>query len=163
MNKPVLLIAGALLAASVSPLSARDSASEAFLKKAIEGNYAEIRMGELAQTGGQSDAVKAFGKMLATDHAAANQKALDAAKALGMTPPTAQNDRQASDLDTMSKMRGAKFDRVFANHMVSDHKKDIAAYKKEAKVKDAGGDYASGQLPTLQKHLDTATALKAGK
>jgi hypothetical protein len=36
----------------------------------------------LAQKNGQSDDVKSYGKMLSTDHAAANQKALDAAKGL---------------------------------------------------------------------------------
>jgi putative membrane protein len=30
-------------------------------------------------------------------------------------------------------------------------------------MKDAAGEYASGQIDTLQKHLDTAKSLKAGK
>lgn len=46
--------------------------------------------------------------------------------------------------------------------MVADHKKDIAEYKKAAKNKDAAGEYASGQIDTLQKHLDAAKSLKAG-
>ena len=37
---------------------AKDKASDSFLKKAIEGNYAEVKMGELAQNNGQSDGVK---------------------------------------------------------------------------------------------------------
>jgi predicted outer membrane protein len=68
--------------------SAKDIGSETFLNKAIEGNYAEISMGELAQKNGQSDGVKSCGKMLSTDHETANQKAIDAAKAMGMNPPT---------------------------------------------------------------------------
>jgi putative membrane protein len=36
----------------------------------VEGNYAEVSMGDLAQKNGQSDGVKSFGKMLSTDHAA---------------------------------------------------------------------------------------------
>jgi putative membrane protein len=36
-------------------------------------------MGDLAQKNGQSDGVKSFGKMLSTDHAAANLKAIAAA------------------------------------------------------------------------------------
>ena len=51
--------------------------SETFLKKAIECNFAEVSMGDLAQKNGQSDDIKSYGKMLSTDHSAANQKALE--------------------------------------------------------------------------------------
>jgi putative membrane protein len=101
--------------------------------------------------------------MLSTDHAAANQKALDAAKDLGMNPPTGPNAKQKADYDKMSKMSGVGFDKMFATHMVADHQKDIAEYKKASKIKDAAGEYASGQIDTLQKHLVTAKSLKPGK
>ena len=83
MNRILLSLATAILMAiSIASASAKDNLSEAFLKKAIEGNFAEVSMGDLAQKNGQSDGVKSYGKMLSTDHAAANQKALDAAKDL---------------------------------------------------------------------------------
>jgi putative membrane protein len=63
----------------------------------------------------------------------------------------------------MSKMTGAQFDRQFATHMVTDHQRDIAEYKKEAKQSDAAGEYAKGQIDALQKHLDTAKSLKSSK
>ena len=158
------LSTAALVAAlSVSVVSAKDKPSEAFLKKAIEGNYAEVSMGDLAQKNGQSESVKSFGKMLSTDHSAANQKAMDAAKTLSITAPTGPNAKQRANYDKMSKMSGADFDKMFATHMVADHQKDIADYKKESKIKDAAGEYASGQINTLQKHLDTAKSLKSGK
>jgi putative membrane protein len=163
MKCRVSLIAAVLLAPTVSGASAKDKPSEAFLKKAIEGNYAEVSMGDLAQKNGQSDGVKSFGKMLSTDHSAANQKALDAAKGIGMNPPTGPNAKQKADYDKMSKMSGTDFDKMFAKYMISDHQKDIADYKKETKMKDAAGEYASGQIDTLQKHLDTAKSLKPGK
>jgi putative membrane protein len=152
-----------LMATSIASASAKDKPSEAFLKKAIEGNFAEVSMGDLAQKNGQSDGVKSYGKMLSTDHASANQKALDAAKGLGMNPPTGPNAKQKADYDKMSKMSGAGFDKMFATHMVADHQKDIAEYKKASTIKDAAGEYASGQIDTLQKHLDTAKSLKPGK
>uniref|UniRef100_UPI0005777CC4 DUF4142 domain-containing protein n=1 Tax=Bradyrhizobium japonicum TaxID=375 RepID=UPI0005777CC4 len=52
-----------LMAISIASASAKDKQSETFLKKAIEGNFAEVSMGELAQQNGQSDAVKSFGRM----------------------------------------------------------------------------------------------------
>jgi putative membrane protein len=63
----------------------------------------------------------------------------------------------------MSKMTGALFDRDFATHMVADHTKDLAEYKKEAKQSDAAGEYAKGQVEVLQKHLDAAKSLRSTK
>src|ERR1044072_6497641 len=108
---------------SLANAYAKDKPSETFLKKAIEGNFAEVSMGELAQQNGQSDAVKSFGRMLSTDHAAANQKALNAAQALGMNSPGGPNAKQKADHVKMSKMTGAGFDKMFATHMVADHQK----------------------------------------
>jgi predicted outer membrane protein len=162
MNRMVLLGAATLLALSISAVAAKDKASETFLKKAIEGNFAEVSMGDLAQKNGQSEGVRSYGKMLSTDHAAANQKASDAAKSMGMNPPSGPNAKQKADFDKMSKMSGTDFDKMFAKHMVADHQKDIAEYKKAAKNKDAGGQYAAGQIDTLQKHLEAARSLKPG-
>ena len=146
-----------------SPAFAADTASHAFLKKAIEGNYAEVQMGKLAQQNGQNGGVKQFGQMLSDDHSAANQKAVDAAKSMGMAPPDGPNARQKADYDKMAKMTGDHFDRDFAKHMVADHEKDLADYKKEAKQSDAAGDYAKGQIDALQKHLDAAKSLRSVK
>jgi putative membrane protein len=162
LNRMLLSLGTAtLMAISIANASAKDKQSETFLKKAIEGNFAEVSMGELAQQNGQSDAVKSYGRMLSTDHAAANQKALDAARGLGMTAPSGPNAKQKAEHDKMSKVSGAGFDRMFATHMVADHQTDIAEYKKASKSKDVAGEYASGQIDTLQKHLDTAKSLKA--
>jgi putative membrane protein len=142
---------------------AAEKPSQTFLKKAIEGNYAEVQMGQLAQQKGQSDDVKKFGQMLSDDHSAANQKAIDAAKSMGVTPPDGPNAKQKAEYEKLQKMRGAKFDREFATHMVADHEKDIAEYKKETKQSDAAADYAKSELDTLQKHLETAKSLRSSK
>lgn len=154
------LMAGVAAALIVSsPSFAQDKASQKFLKEAIEGNLAEVKMGELAQKNGQSDKVRSFGQMLQKDHSAANQKATAAANQLGVSPPTEPSKKQKATYDRMSKMSGDNFDRDFAKHMVTDHKKDIKAYEKEAKKNDAAGAYAKEALPTLQKHLETAQSL----
>ena len=160
MKTTVLTVTALFLATAAL---AAEKSSQTFLKKAIEGNYAEVQMGQLAQKNGQSDGVKQFGQMLSTDHSAANQKAIDAAKAMSVTPPDGPNAKQKADYDKMTKMTGAQFDRAFATHMVADHQKDIAEYKKQSKQSDAAGDYAKGQIDTLQKHLDTAKSLNSSK
>jgi putative membrane protein len=142
---------------------AAESSSQVFLKKAIEGNYAEAKMGQLAQQNGQSDDVKRFGQMLLDDHSAANQKAIGAAQSMGVTPPDGPNAKQKIAYEKMSKMKGTKFDHEFAMHMITDHRRDISEYKTAAKKVDAAGEYAKGEIDVLQKHLDTAKSLSSGK
>jgi putative membrane protein len=151
-------LAGALVVSSAS--LAQDKADQKFLKDAMEGNLAEVKMGELAQKNGTSDGVRSFGQMLQQDHSAANDKAESVAQSVGMTPPTEPNRKQKADYDKLSKLSGDKFDREFVNHMVMDHKRDIREYERAAKKKNApAGNYADETLPTLRKHLDTAQSL----
>jgi putative membrane protein len=142
---------------------AGDNKSATFLKKAIQGNFAEIDMGKLAHQNGTRDDVKQFGQMLNDDHSKANQKALDAAKSMDVIPPDSPSTKQKSDFEKMSKLSGARFDSQFAKHMVMDHEKDIAEYKKASKKDDAAGNYAKAQIEVLQKHLETAKSLKTNK
>jgi putative membrane protein len=154
------LMAGGVAALIVSsPSFAQDKASQKFLKEAIEGNLAEVKMGELAQKNGNSDKVRSFGQMLQKDHSEANQKATTAANQLGVSPPTEPNSKQKAMYDRMSKLSADKFDREFAKDMVEDHKKNIKTYEKEAKKNDAAGAYAKETLPSLHKHLETAQSL----
>jgi putative membrane protein len=160
MKSSALAVLAVFLASSAY---AAEKHSEAFIKKAIEGNFAEVEMGKLAQQNGQNEDVKKFGQMLADDHSAANQKASDAAKSINVTPPDGPNANQKADYDKLAKESGQRFDRAFASHMVMDHEKDIAEYKKEAKQSDAAGEYAKAQIPVLQKHLDAAKSLRSNK
>jgi putative membrane protein len=159
----IIALTAALLGSVTAVSAASSKASQKFVQDAIQGNFAEVQMGQLAQQNGQSAEVKSYGQMLVTDHSAANEKAKALATQMGMTPPTEPNAKQKAMHDKMSKMTGADFDKAFAKEMVADHKKDIAEYKKEAKKKnDPAADFANNTLPTLQKHLDAAQKLKPG-
>lgn len=135
-------------------------AEQSFIKKAIEGNLAEVKMGELGEQKSSNATVKAFGKMLVTDHGAANEKALAAAQSAGVTPPSSPDSKQKTTYEKMSKLSGEKFDREYAEEMVSDHKKDIDEYTKAAKGSGPVADYAKATLPTLKEHLQKAQALE---
>ena len=168
MMKNVFLAIGLATALVCSAPSAfaqvkagQDKAGQAFLKKAMEGNLAEVEMGKLAQQKGASDGVRSFGKQLEQDHAAANDKAAAVAKEMGMSPPTEPNKKQKADYDRMSKLSGDKFDREFVKHMVADHKKDIKEFQREGKkTNERPSAFAQETLPTLQKHLQTAQSLE---
>jgi putative membrane protein len=138
-------------------------ADEMFIKEAMEGDLAEVNMGKLAQEKAQSQEVKGFGKMLEQDHAEHSQKVQGKAQELGVTPPQEPNTTQKAMHDRLSKLSGVKFDDQFVKEMVSDHKKDIGKYEKEAKSKSPLAGFAKETLPTLQHHLQTAEALEKQK
>jgi putative membrane protein len=139
-----------------------DKSDQKFITEAIQGNLAEVKMGELAQQKGQSDGVKQFGQHLATDHGAANQKAMNVASQIGVAPPTEPNAKQKALYDKLAKLSGPAFDRQFAQEMVKDHKQDIAKFQKEAKKTTPTGTFAKEVLPDLQKHLQEAEKLTRG-
>ena len=161
--RTISILAAGIIAAAVTTSAFAQGADQKFIKEAIEGNLAEIQMGQLAQQNGQSQGVKDFGQMLETDHSQANTKAQSDAQSLNVTPPNTPNAQQKKEYDKMSKMNGAAFDKAFAQHMAADHKKVIAAFQKETKSKNQTvAAFASETLPTLQKHLQTAQSLQKG-
>src|SRR3954454_16017446 len=128
-------LASALTCASLGAWAqtrSSDRASQTFTK-AIEGNLAEVQMGQLAQEKGASEGVRSFGQTLQQDHAAGARKATAVATQLGVNPPTEPNKNQKAMHATLGKLSGQAFDRKFASEMVKDHKKEIAKYQKAAK------------------------------
>jgi putative membrane protein len=152
-------IVPALLTTSLA--FAQDQQAKSFLTEAIEGNLAEVQMGQLAQKQAASLNVRSFGQMLEQDHTVANQKARAAANAMQVKPPTEPNSKQKADYDRLSKLIGTEFDEQFADHMVTDHKEDIQKYEKAATMSNPAGNYAKEALPTLRKHEQNAESLKA--
>jgi putative membrane protein len=162
--RTISILAAGVIAAAISSGAFAQGADQKFMKEAIEGNLAEVKMGQLAQQNGASADVKSYGQMLVTDHGQANTKAQSVAQSINVTPPSEPNAKQKKDYDKMSKMTGAGFDKAFAQHMAADHKKAIAAFQKATKSKNSSvASFASETVPTLQKHLQTAQSLQKGR
>ena len=136
-----------------------DATSKAFIKTAIQNNNAEIELGKLALSKGQSSAIKQFGQTLVTDRQKVNEEAKTAANAVGVKPP----DATLVTIATLAKLNaqsGTAFDRSLIEAMVSDHRKDIKAYQEQSGKDNAVGQYAKQTLPTLQKHLQEAERIQ---
>jgi putative membrane protein len=163
MNTKSMLAIGLTVALMSTAAFAQDKAadkdSQKFIKNAIEGNFAEVDLGTLAQEKGKNGAVKDYGAMLVKDHGAANEKAKAVAAQFGVTPPAGSSIMQKASYAKMKILSGDTFDRTFAKDMIKDHEADIKEYKKEAAKSDAAGAYAKETLPTLQQHLKAAQAL----
>ena len=141
---------------------APSQAEKSFMTKAMQGDMAEVKMGQLAEQNGQSAKVKDFGKTLVQDHSANLDKAKSIAQSMSVQVPSAPNAKQKAAYDKLSKLNGAAFDKKFAKDMVKDHKKDISEFEREAKKSGKVADFAKQTLPTLKKHLSIAQSLKPG-
>ena len=136
------------------------SIDSAFVTDAIKGDNGEVAIGQLAQSKGQSRAVKDFGKLLVSDHGAHKQELVSLAQTAGVPVTEEPTDEGKANLEKLKGLRGTEFDKQFKTMMVEDHTKDIAKYESQASTGDAQtATLAQKTLPTLRKHLDAAKAL----
>ena len=135
---------------------------ESFAKDAAEGGMAEVQMGKLAATNAKDPDVRAFGQMMVTDHSKANDELKALAQKKGYQLP-ADVGSHKSDIDSLTKEKGADFDKDYVDKMVDDHETDVKEFQRQA---DNGSDpdvkaFAAKTLPTLQKHLDRIKQIQA--
>jgi putative membrane protein len=133
-----------------------------FVNFAAQTDMVEANLGQLAGTASDSQEVKDFGQMLTTDHTQDYGQLITAAKQANLTVPTAIDaEHNKAMIDPFQKLKGAAFDRKFAQEMVAGHTKALALYKKEAEsaTDPAIKSYAEAAVPTLEKHLTAAKAL----
>ena len=117
-----------------------------------------MKLGQLAQENGASNTVKEFGRRMETDHTKAGDELKQAASQSGISLPSEMSAEDQSTYNRLSKLHGAAFDRAYAQAMVKDHEKDVAAFEKENRT---GQDqsiktFAERTLPTLKEHLRLA-------
>ncbi|MFC3157365.1 DUF4142 domain-containing protein [Chryseobacterium arachidis] len=123
----------------------------------------EVMMGQLAATNAEKTSVKSLGQMMVKDHGKANDELKAWATTVNYTLPTALDAEKQKKYDDLKAKKGAEFDRMYTDLMVTDHKKDIAEFKKQA----SGGSesslkaFASKTLPTLEHHLMESEKAKA--
>jgi putative membrane protein len=140
---------------------AQDSPDAKFLTDAVRGDVAEVKMGELAQQRGTTEAVREFGKMLVEDHSSAMKKTAELAKDLNVIPPAQPSAEQTQKHDALARLNGAEFDRQFAAEMVKGHQEEIAKYEKQAASGDSKvAKLAEDLLPVLEEHLMAAQRLQ---
>ena len=157
--RAVLLTAG-LASASVASAASPDSA---FVKEAAAGGVAEVDRGKLAQEKASNAQVKQFGSRMVQDHSKANDELKQVAGVKGVQLPAGPDAKAQAEMKKMQGLSGSAFDKHYMDHMVADHKQDIAAFEKEAK---SGKDpevkaFAEKSLPTLKEHLQLAQQAQA--
>lgn len=137
---------------------ANAASDDAFVKKAMQGGLAEVKLGELAQQRAQSPEVKEFAQHLVSEHQQANTELQQLAQTKNMKVETEVSGKHVQTMSRLEKVSGEEFDKKFMDAVVKEHKDDIKDFKKQAqKGKDAEvKDWAQKTLPALEKHLQMA-------
>lgn len=144
-------------AALLLPGAAFAQSGNDFLMDAARGDNAEIMTGKLAQTKSGHKGVRSFAATLVADHTKAKKEIAVLAKSMSVNMPADVKPDAQQAYDKLADMSGPEFDREFVNHMLDDHKKDVAAFQKEADAHDGKvSELAAKQLPVLKKHLAMA-------
>ena len=144
-------------ASATAPRKARNP-DQKFVEEAAHGGTAEVEAGKLAQKQASAAPAKAFAEQMVTDHTKAGDQLKQVAMTKGITLPTDTDRSHRRSIEKLGKLQGAEFDREYMKMMVSDHKKTVSLFEKEAK---SGKDpelkkFAATLLPDLQKHLQMA-------
>jgi len=126
-----------------------------FIKSAAQGGMEEVELGKLAAQKASNPDVKNFGQHMVDDHSKANDQLKQLAAQKGVTLSPTLSASKKADVNKLSKLSGAAFDRTYVSMMVKDHKKDVAEFEKTSRnAKDADlKSWAATTLPTLQDHL----------
>lgn len=136
-----------------------------FVDFAAQTDMTEANLGQLAANNASAQAVKDYAQMLVTDHTNDyTQLGALAAKA-GLTVPKGLDAQHQKMIAPFEKLKGAAFDRRYAQEMIAGHTKAISVYTKESSDAQSADlkTYATQTLPTLHKHLDGAKDLAKAK
>ena len=137
------------------------SQDQKFMMDAAKGGMMEVELGRLATQKASSADVKSFGQRMVDDHSKANTQLKSIATQKGVTLPTTLPADMKQEMEHLSKLSGAEFDKMYMSHMLKDHKKDVSEFEKQA---SKGNDssvkgFAQQTLPTLREHLTLAQSV----
>lgn len=158
------IIAAAALSAFLPQTSHAEGVSgrdAKFIRKAAEGNNAEIQMGQMVAQRTRDPQVRAYAEKLVRDHRQANRELRRIAETRGIELPDRPSKTDERSMRHVENMSGRQLDRQAVDHWVADHRKDIKEYDAAARrARDPQvKQYAISSLPTLRDHLSNAEAL----
>ena len=155
----------------------QDFGAKAFISKGMEGDQAEIQMGQLAEQKSQSNDVKQLAQKLVADHTQMDEKWFKPlAKQMDVSEPKGPSKKDKKMAEKMQALSGADFDAQWLTMMAKDHKKDLKEFQDEAnsaqdpsikQVAQQGASVISQHLQLIQQvarnhNVDTGETAKSG-
>ena len=168
----LLLAATGVFAQAPAPAAAPAAAGPTDAQIAhivVTANTVDINAGKLAETKGHSKDVKAFGKMMVTDHSGVNKQAVALVTKLKVTPednPTSQSIKQGGEdnLKNLKGLKGAAFDKAYIDHEVAYHQQVLDAVDKVLIPNAKNAELKSlleKTRPAFVAHLEKAKSIQA--
>lgn len=129
-----------------------------FFQKAAQGGMLEVELGKLAESKAAAPSVKSFGQRMVEDHGKANADLKAVADTLGVPMPQQLDKKHQQEIEKLSKLSGADFDRRYMQSMVTHHKRDVNDFEKASKsLKNPElKGFATDKVPVLKEHLKLA-------
>jgi putative membrane protein len=135
----------------------------------VTANQVDIDAGKLAAAQATNDDVKAFARLMVTDHTGVNKSATDLTAKLNVKPqdnPTSESLKAGGDknLGHLKTLKGEAFDKAYIDHEVSYHQQVIDALDKTL-IPGARNAELKALLvkvrPAFVAHLEHAKRLQA--
>lgn len=167
----IALAAAGLLGIPVAILSAEGVNDAQIASIVVTANQVDIDAGRLAAARATSAEVKAFARVMVTDHTGVNKAATDLATKLNVTPednPTSQSLKADGDkaLAHLKTLEGAAFDKAYVDREVAYHQQVIDALDTTL-IPSATNEELKALLvkvrPAFIAHLEHARRLQASQ
>jgi putative membrane protein len=136
MQRILSLVSLAIVAIWVNGARGDDAArpvDDAFLTKAAQCINTQIDIAKLAETRAQAPKVKEFAAQLVQDHQKGQEKAAKLLKERNLTVESGATREDRAEIERLSKLQGAQFDREFLTWVIDSHKKAIGMCENQAK------------------------------
>jgi putative membrane protein len=128
---------------------------EAFVRKTLEDNQAQVQMGQLAAEKSSSDDVKKFGEKMVQIHQQLTEQFKPVAQKFGVSEPKDPSKKDKQEIARMQTLSGADFDTAFIQAMMREQQSDLKEFKSEAQASQdpAVQQLAQSDAPVLSEHL----------
>jgi putative membrane protein len=170
MKQVPLALAAALFAVTTAVNAQSGGPNDAQIAAiVVTANQVDIDAGKLAESKAMHKDVKAFGKMMVTDHTGVNKSAKDLVKKLGVKPednPTAESLKKGGQENVahLKTLKGDAFDKAYIDHEVAYHQQVLDAMDKTL-IPSAQNAELKALLvkvrPAFEAHLDHAKKIQA--
>jgi len=152
---------GAAVGQASAALAPHDTG--AFVSNLTQAGMYEIEAGKIAQAKSKNPEVKAFAKMMVSDHTAMDKAMAPLIKAAGQTPADKLDQRRQGFIDNLNSATPADFDKVYIDQQVAGHQEAldlVDGYARDGSDAGLKGGAADAG-PKVQAHLDKAKAIQA--
>jgi putative membrane protein len=132
-----------------------------FLKDVSRGNHAEMQLARIAESNALRSEVKSLARRIEQDHHRCQEDLQDLAEAKNVDVPDDPTADQQATAKRLDDLKGSAFDQAYLTQMVTEHQKDIDAFRTHQNIDDPEvAVFVKSTLPVLQYHLDRVQDLQ---